>query len=304
MGDERNALLDLQNPAINFALLGGFIYMDDANTVLATNSFGFGREVSFDQPEDWDQQFNARLHRQGRFQDVKTPEFERQGAKFFCWLLPEEILYSDDYCESFQAGPNGAFVFLFDDDPGTPTPDPRNRYFHLGGGGSDVFVTLRSMNGAEDRRSCSGEIKKAEIVQCFPQKRTTGQDEPTTVETMNVNKGVDWDVSGKDIWVAKGLFATFRVALVAGNRGGDGSSGSGGGGEFGRGGLSDNGGVEEKDAAGPEALPPATPPTTQELELLDMGFPQQLVKDALEMHGFNKEAALAEILNSIPALSL
>merc|ERR1712146_280027 len=105
-----------------------------------------------------------------------------------------------------------------------------------------------------------------------------------------MKKGIDWDVAGKDIWVAKGLFATFRLTLVPSDAGGDGARSSNGT-DFGAGSLSDHSGLEEKDAGGAEDHTDHLPPTKQELELLDMGFPQVLVRQALKSHGFNKDAA-------------
>mmetsp|Transcript_8779 Transcript_8779/g.11400 ORF Transcript_8779/g.11400 Transcript_8779/m.11400 type:complete len:484 (+) Transcript_8779:104-1555(+) len=95
---------------VAFLLYGGFMYFADeelvqCNSLIPSNEgLFFGQHTPFHQIDDH-RKIRRQLAEQGRFQEITIGAFRKQGAKYFCWLLPKEF----GLCE------HGGFLYLFDD---------------------------------------------------------------------------------------------------------------------------------------------------------------------------------------------
>ncbi|KAH3763055.1 hypothetical protein Pelo_5107 [Pelomyxa schiedti] len=85
--------------------------------------------MEFGAAHPWPLDLTDLLWKQGRFQPVSIKELFDGGARYFCWIRPSERVWSPSGQEYSSTWPNGAFAYLFGDDPFRD--DPRNCCFPL-----------------------------------------------------------------------------------------------------------------------------------------------------------------------------
>jgi len=109
-----------QSPIANFLALGGYVYFDSMGEILRCNTLtkttqSSGGGLQFGSAQHWQEEWTASLLKEGRFQPVTIQAMYDAGARYFCWLRPEEKMAGN--CKEQPEVPHGGFVYLFHDDP-------------------------------------------------------------------------------------------------------------------------------------------------------------------------------------------
>eukprot|EP01064_Diplonema_japonicum_P011553 TRINITY_DN18967_c0_g1_i1.p1 TRINITY_DN18967_c0_g1~~TRINITY_DN18967_c0_g1_i1.p1 ORF type:complete len:1589 (+),score=285.20 TRINITY_DN18967_c0_g1_i1:46-4812(+) len=116
--------LDSSLAAVMFVIYGGFIYLDENGIPLSVNALTPGEGLSFNGPYKWiDTDGTRGVERSGRMQPITIKQLADVGAKYFCWLKPDEDLGLD------PQPTHGGFVYLFREPNEEPSPD--DRYFAI-----------------------------------------------------------------------------------------------------------------------------------------------------------------------------
>ncbi|KAJ5073495.1 caspase regulator ring finger domain-containing [Anaeramoeba ignava] len=127
--EDQKAQLDLTAPEVVFVSFGGYLYFDSSDRVVGANAIGIGRGLFFNGPHKWDHEFTSCLYREGRFQDITIQSMYDKGARYYCWVRPNETLVSESKKE-WKICENGGFVYLFHQNPFEE--DPRDCFFCVG----------------------------------------------------------------------------------------------------------------------------------------------------------------------------
>mmetsp|Transcript_43291 Transcript_43291/g.139111 ORF Transcript_43291/g.139111 Transcript_43291/m.139111 type:complete len:156 (+) Transcript_43291:45-512(+) len=83
--------------ASSFLRVGGFVYIDkeynilQCNTLMAASYVSSDRGLYFSTPRSWRPEWTAALRQQNRFQEVTIQALIDVGARYFCWLRPDEF---------------------------------------------------------------------------------------------------------------------------------------------------------------------------------------------------------------------
>eukprot|EP01059_Diplonema_ambulator_P009872 TRINITY_DN19847_c0_g2_i7.p1 TRINITY_DN19847_c0_g2~~TRINITY_DN19847_c0_g2_i7.p1 ORF type:complete len:1592 (+),score=468.24 TRINITY_DN19847_c0_g2_i7:5214-9989(+) len=118
--------LDTNHAAVTFVTYGGFIYLDEEGAPLSVNALSPGSGLSFNGPYRWTQsEQTLEIELSGRMQPITIKQLSDIGAKYFCWLKPEEELGISP-CPT-----HGGFVYLFREPSDQPSLD--DRYFTIVG---------------------------------------------------------------------------------------------------------------------------------------------------------------------------
>jgi len=148
VGDE----VDQEDPDVSFLTVGGYIYFRpgrgpepglDTRTplmgarfpreldLLSARAIRFSPSgaLQFSSPRRWEPRWTKRLVQQGRFQPITARKWVSAGARYLCWVRPDEPL--PDACgRTKHLAHHGGFAFLFHglEEPDT---DQRDRYFAI-----------------------------------------------------------------------------------------------------------------------------------------------------------------------------
>jgi len=98
---------------LQFVAYGGFLLLDEADTVLAVQAIApesADHAVAFGPPRKWRDAFTTQLRNAGRFQPVTLPFMRDAGAIEFCWINPMESLTAGP--EAWSPSTEGAFLYL------------------------------------------------------------------------------------------------------------------------------------------------------------------------------------------------
>eukprot|EP01083_Nonionella_stella_P068540 182101_1 len=125
------------DPNIMFFTVGGYMYFDTKCQLLRINTLIPSADggLQFSKPMKWDNRFTSCLHKAGRFQDITLAALSKTGAKYFCWLFPQEEL-TNEQRSTRRFTTHGGFVYLFHE-PGDLTNKDlvaKDRYFEVLGG--------------------------------------------------------------------------------------------------------------------------------------------------------------------------
>eukprot|EP01062_Namystynia_karyoxenos_P073548 TRINITY_DN70346_c0_g1_i1.p1 TRINITY_DN70346_c0_g1~~TRINITY_DN70346_c0_g1_i1.p1 ORF type:complete len:1429 (+),score=244.84 TRINITY_DN70346_c0_g1_i1:113-4288(+) len=107
--------LDWGDPLVQFALLGGFIYLDADGGVCGANAITSGEQIHFDGPFPWRQEYTEQLRADGRIVPITLKAFREAGAQFFAYLTPGETLGGFNGLPAWRISRNGGFVYLMGD---------------------------------------------------------------------------------------------------------------------------------------------------------------------------------------------
>merc|ERR1712062_947165 len=84
----------------NFLTVGGWVYLDLNGCIVgvttpwpSTNGLG---GMTFCRPRKWQSSWTQALLEDGRFHHVTIGPFKAAGARFFCWLRPNESFQGED----------------------------------------------------------------------------------------------------------------------------------------------------------------------------------------------------------------
>eukprot|EP00299_Pterocystis_sp_00344_P000353 c10106_g1_i2.p1 GENE.c10106_g1_i2~~c10106_g1_i2.p1 ORF type:complete len:579 (-),score=85.47 c10106_g1_i2:157-1773(-) len=102
------------DPEFCFLVYGGFVYLDERRDFIQANAIATGKGLYFSAPRPWNRSYTRGLNRSGRFQEITIQSMRAKGARYYCWLLPNETLF-DETGKSWTIHGNGAFVYLFHD---------------------------------------------------------------------------------------------------------------------------------------------------------------------------------------------
>ena len=102
--------IDLKSPNAQFLERGGFLYLDGTSSVLAgdeeeqtpltvvgANSLckaTGGHQLKFQPPQPWRRQYTRNLAAHARFRRVTDTVLRTAGARFYCWIRPDEELHA------------------------------------------------------------------------------------------------------------------------------------------------------------------------------------------------------------------
>lgn len=145
--------LDQEDPDVSFLTVGGYIYFrarvdrgspesrhDNATplmgsrwprelNLLSARAIRFCPDgaLQFSAPKRWEPRWTERLVQQGRFQPITARKWVAAGARYVCWVRPDEPL-PDAHGRMRHLAHHGGFAFLFH---GLQEPDveERDRYF-------------------------------------------------------------------------------------------------------------------------------------------------------------------------------
>ncbi|KAJ9458925.1 Myosin-3 [Diplonema papillatum] len=138
--------LDAHSGAVTFVTYGGFVYLDRNGVPLSANALGPGVGLSFLGPHVWERnEITRRIEKSGRMQPITIQQLADAGAKYFCWLLPEEDIGLD------PVPVHGGYVYLFREIDEDPSPD--DRYFVIAGEGEkeDAIIMEAFKLGEQDQ---------------------------------------------------------------------------------------------------------------------------------------------------------
>eukprot|EP00930_Biecheleria_cincta_P045468 TRINITY_DN31331_c0_g1_i1.p1 TRINITY_DN31331_c0_g1~~TRINITY_DN31331_c0_g1_i1.p1 ORF type:complete len:1073 (+),score=160.91 TRINITY_DN31331_c0_g1_i1:461-3220(+) len=151
--------LDLEDPDVSFLTVGGYIYFRAGNTdqrqlkstgssrrsrqslmgaarpvvldMLVARSIRFSPcgALQFSAPRRWEPAWTERLIQQGRFQPITPRKWLMAGARYVCWLRPDEPM-PDSLGRIRLLAHHGGFAFLFHD-LDEPDIDGRDCYFQV-----------------------------------------------------------------------------------------------------------------------------------------------------------------------------
>jgi len=128
MKDKRRTQLATKNSSMCLLLFGGYLYFDANGTFLQANAIAPGAGLYFSSPQEWRHEFTNVLSRDGRFQEITIASMKDQGAVYYCWLLPGEVLKTS-LGHTWNVPGQGAFVYLFHKD--FSAQDPRDCFFYI-----------------------------------------------------------------------------------------------------------------------------------------------------------------------------
>ncbi|CAE7234236.1 hyd [Symbiodinium sp. CCMP2592] len=115
----------------SFLTVGGFVLLqEDENSqlkVLCANSVSFhpSGPMQFSAPQPWCSEWTRKLAEAGRFRKVTVQKWAGAGARYLCWICPEEKLLR-------PGARHGGFVFLFHELDEEDTSG-RDRFFEVVG---------------------------------------------------------------------------------------------------------------------------------------------------------------------------
>ena len=115
----------------SFLTVGGFVLLqEDENSqlkVLCANSVSFhpSGPMQFSAPQPWCSEWTRKLAEAGRFRKVTVQKWASAGARYLCWICPEEKLLR-------PGARHGGFVFLFHELDEEDTSG-RDRFFEVVG---------------------------------------------------------------------------------------------------------------------------------------------------------------------------
>jgi hypothetical protein len=123
--------VSLGDPEFTFLTFGGFAYFDCSdgqNKFLRSNALVQGETgITFEGPFSWKSPYTKLLYRQGRFEPITISSLSAKGLQLYCFINPCEVLETTTPgLTSWEACPNGGFVYLYNTDG---SPHPLDCYF-------------------------------------------------------------------------------------------------------------------------------------------------------------------------------
>eukprot|EP00927_Polykrikos_kofoidii_P020643 TRINITY_DN19838_c0_g1_i1.p1 TRINITY_DN19838_c0_g1~~TRINITY_DN19838_c0_g1_i1.p1 ORF type:complete len:1125 (+),score=142.50 TRINITY_DN19838_c0_g1_i1:80-3454(+) len=151
-GEEEEEELDPEDADVSFLTVGGYIYFrpsadftDSRSTrvplmrpdwpteldLLSARSIRFSPAgaLQFSAPRRWEPAWTRRLAQQGRFQAITARKWVAAGARYVCWVRPDEPL-PDPRGKDRPLAHHGGFAFLFHAVENTDT-EGLDRYFEV-----------------------------------------------------------------------------------------------------------------------------------------------------------------------------
>jgi len=125
--------IDPSDPDLAFLMVGGYVYFNKEHKVCGVNTIiPADNGLVFSRPKKWNPDFTRFLARSGRFQPITIKALHDCGARWYCWIRPDEPII-DEFGLSEKLCPNGGFVYLFHDKyyEGTKDQMTTDRYFHV-----------------------------------------------------------------------------------------------------------------------------------------------------------------------------
>jgi len=107
--------IDPADSDLSFLMVGGYVYFNKENKICGVNTIiPSDKGLVFSAPKKWNHDFTSFLAKPGRFQPITIKPLHDCGARWYCWIRPDEPLV-DDWGTSEKLCPNGGFVYLFHD---------------------------------------------------------------------------------------------------------------------------------------------------------------------------------------------
>ena len=108
MNGLRGLPIDQTSHIVQFVTFGGFIYLDARGMPLSVNALCPGEGLSFVGPHKWSTTIETtEMERSGRMQPITIKALADTGARYFCWIKPNEDI-------GLKPVPvHGGFVYLF-----------------------------------------------------------------------------------------------------------------------------------------------------------------------------------------------
>lgn len=121
--DVEEELLDASDPDVSFLTVGGYVYFRPAPEsglhmqelqLLSAHSIRFSPQgaLQFSAPRRWEPAWTQRLVQQDRFKEVTVRAWVAAGARYVCWVRPDEPL-PDSKGRVRPLARHGGFAFLF-----------------------------------------------------------------------------------------------------------------------------------------------------------------------------------------------
>eukprot|EP01062_Namystynia_karyoxenos_P082481 TRINITY_DN92_c1_g2_i1.p1 TRINITY_DN92_c1_g2~~TRINITY_DN92_c1_g2_i1.p1 ORF type:complete len:1498 (+),score=413.44 TRINITY_DN92_c1_g2_i1:406-4494(+) len=130
LSEEELGQLDTDDPVVAFAILGGFLHVDENGVVCGANALTQGETMHFDGPFPWRQEYTEQLRADGRITPVTLRFLRDLGARFFAYLIPNETLGGVNGRPPWRISRHGGFVYLMDE----CAPGPKRRGTNAAGG--------------------------------------------------------------------------------------------------------------------------------------------------------------------------
>jgi len=114
-------------------MVGGYVYFNE-DTVCGVNSIlPSNNGLVFSKPKKWNHAFTRFLGKNGRFQPITVKALEDCGARYYCWVRPDEPLEDLEMGTFEKLCPNGGFVYLFHDNYYSASKSQMDKdcYFHV-----------------------------------------------------------------------------------------------------------------------------------------------------------------------------
>jgi len=136
--------LDTDDADVSFLTVGGYMYFRSRQhqsnvqdgqvsmlTLLSACAIRYSPAgaLKFSAPRRWEEQWTVRLRDQGRFQPITAQKWAAAGARYVCWVRPDELL-PDQKGRKKAVAHLGGFAFLFHDIMESDTHG-LDRYFEI-----------------------------------------------------------------------------------------------------------------------------------------------------------------------------
>jgi len=126
--------IDPSDPDLAFLMVGGYVYFNKEHQVCGVNTIvPADNGLVFSKPKKWNHDLTRYLAKSGRFQPITIKALHDCGARWYCWIRPDEPLIDEGWGTSEKLCPNGGFAYLFHDKfhEGTKEQMEKDCYYHV-----------------------------------------------------------------------------------------------------------------------------------------------------------------------------